>query len=130
MLARGTTSVCRCLSTCDLICTASNDSRCIGSVTGATFPALKPVARHRLLDRLMRSIVRGAAQGSYSLAFLIPHRSTRGSLFPPCQVLVPVIAVGSSVVVMHVKECAKVCQEGFRRDAYLPLLAKWLDPVP
>jgi hypothetical protein len=70
-------------------CEERRIARCIGPVTGAVFPGAPgypspPTAR--------RSVVRGAARGSCSLAFLIPLRSDRGSLYPPCQVLVPVVA--------------------------------------
>lgn len=85
-------------------------ARCIGPVTGAVCPS--PGTRRRLLHGL--SVVRGAARGSCSLAFRIPLRSNRGSLHPPCQVLVPVVASTTSVVVADLTGSETRCQAPLR----------------
>jgi len=96
VLARGTTPVCRGLTPCDLACTtpAALPARCSGPVTGAAGSG-EP-SRRRLLPP---GRVRGAARGSFSPAFLSPLHSNRGSLSPPCRVLVPVVA--SDCVSIH-----------------------------
>jgi len=80
-------------------------SRCTGPVTGAMSGESGP--RRRLLNR---SVVGGAARGAFSLAILIPHHSTRGSLYRSCQVLVPVVAICSSVVLAHRAGTIDDCQ--------------------
>jgi hypothetical protein len=66
---------------------------------GSRFSGFNRVPVTAYWNRSGDRIVRGAARGSFSLAFLIPHHSTRGSLYLPCQVLVPVIAIGYCVVI-------------------------------
>lgn len=65
----------------------ASTARCSGPVTGAADPG--GPSRRRLLPP---GRVRDEARGSFSPAFLSPLHSNRGSLSPPCRVLVPVIA--------------------------------------
>jgi len=58
------------------------------------------------------SAVGGAARGSYSLAIPIPHRSCRCSLHRSRQVLVPVVASNSSVVICTIGVCRRICHPG------------------
>lgn len=112
--ARGTTPVRRDLAAHDLGCTTTTMAKSHSGAmhrldNGSHLPRMghpSPPTSRRWIHRW----VRGAAQGSFSLAFRIPHHSLRGSLARFRQVLVPVIAVRFFNCYLHPAGKLEICQ--------------------